>query len=37
MRKLLALTLIALALVGGVAFVSIEQSAPAAACQGNGC
>jgi hypothetical protein len=37
MRKLLALALIAFALAGGVAFVSIEHSTPAAACIGNGC
>jgi len=38
MRKLLALALLALAVAGGVAFVSIEHSTPASACpNGNGC
>ena len=37
MRKLIALALIALALAGGVAFVSLEMLTPASACQGNGC
>jgi hypothetical protein len=32
MRKLVALALIALALAGRVAFVGLEQPAPAAAC-----
>jgi hypothetical protein len=32
MRKLLALALLALALAGGVALVSVEQSSPALAC-----
>jgi hypothetical protein len=32
MRKLIALALLALALAGGVAFVSVEHSIPAAAC-----
>jgi hypothetical protein len=38
MRKLRALALIALALAGGVAFVAVEHSTPAAACgNSNGC
>ena len=37
MRKLLAIALIALALAGGVAFVSFGQSTPASACDGSGC
>ena len=37
MRKLLALALLALAVAGGVAFVSVEHSTPAAACTGNNC
>jgi hypothetical protein len=37
MRKLLALALIALALAGGVAVVSIEHSTPAAACTNGNC
>jgi hypothetical protein len=37
MRKLIALALLALAVVGGVAFVSIEKPAPAAACTNPGC
>jgi hypothetical protein len=36
MRKLIAL-LVALALAGGVAFVGLEQSTPAAACEGGNC
>jgi hypothetical protein len=37
MRKLLALALLALALAGGVAFVAVEHSTPAAACENNNC
>ena len=37
MRKLIALALLALALAGGVAFVSVEHSTPAAACDGGNC
>ena len=38
MRKLLALALLALALAGGVAFVSVERPAPAHAdCGTQGC
>jgi len=37
MRNLLALALLALAVAGGVAFVSIEKPIPAIACTGNGC
>jgi len=37
MRKLLALTLIVLAIAGGVAVYSLGQPAPAAACQTAGC
>jgi hypothetical protein len=37
MRKLIALALLALALAGGVAFVNIEHSTPALACQNGGC
>ncbi len=36
MRKLFALALLALALAGGVAFVSLESPTPAVACDG-GC
>jgi hypothetical protein len=32
MRKILALAVLALDLVGGVAFVSLEKPAPAMAC-----
>jgi hypothetical protein len=35
MRKLLALALLALALVGGMAFVSLETPTIAVACDGN--
>jgi hypothetical protein len=37
MRKLLALALIALALAGGVAFVSLEKPIHAVACANNNC
>ncbi len=37
MRKLIALALLALALAGGVAFVSVERPAPAAACENGDC
>jgi hypothetical protein len=37
MRKLLALTLIVLALAGGVAVYSLEKAAPAMACNNSGC
>ena len=37
MRKIFALALLALAVAGGVVLVSVEQSTPAAACEGGTC